>query len=174
MVVIETARLRLRPVVAEDAPLLASLLYGDAEVTRYLPASPLSAGEQAERFARYFCDHWTQHGYGEWIIEDRRTGDPLGQCGLNHIATSGETEIDYALARRAWGRGLATEAARAAVTHADDTVNLPELVGFVLPGNAASTRILERLGFVPQGEREQWGVALHWFRRQRPSGLVEY
>lgn len=173
MVVIETPRLRLRPVVADDAPLLASLLYDDAEVTRYLPASPLSAAEQAERFARYFSAHWAQHGYGEWIIEDRRNGEPLGQCGLNHIDASSETEIDYALARHAWGRGLATEAAQAAVAHADNALHLPEVVGFVLPGNAASERILERLGFVPQGEREQWGVNLHWFRRQRPSGLVE-
>lgn len=169
MVVIETERLRLRPVVAEDAPTLAALLYSDAEVTRYLPDSGRTPEEQAARLVRFFCDHWTEHGFGEWIVEERSSGMSLGQCGVLHIPQSGETEIDYALGRQAWGRGIATEAATAVIAYADETLRLPELVGFVLPGNVASERVLLRQGFVAQGERDQWGVRLNWFKRRRPA-----
>jgi RimJ/RimL family protein N-acetyltransferase len=84
----------------------------------------------------------------------------MGQCGLNYVANLGQTEIDFALARHYWGRGFASEAARAAVRFAFDTANLSELIGFVVPENGASRRVLARLGFVEERVVQQWGADL--------------
>lgn len=157
---IETARLRLRPLTEEDVPEWARLLYADPKVTRYLPGPDETPLERTERMFRHFSEHWPEHGYGEWAVTDRETGAFLGQCGLNHIADLAETELDYALARHAWGRGLATEAAGAAVRFAFEAVQLPRLIGFVMPEHIASRRVLERLGFSYECDTHYWGVDL--------------
>jgi ribosomal-protein-alanine N-acetyltransferase len=60
----------------------------------------------------------------------------------------------------AWGRGLATEAAQAAVQFAFETAGLTRLIGFVIPENVASRRVLERVGFVYECDMHYWGVDL--------------
>jgi ribosomal-protein-alanine N-acetyltransferase len=157
---IETKRLRLRPLLEDDIPTWAKLVYADPEVTRYLPGSDVTPVERTERLYRYFTDHWPRHGFGEWAVIDRETGEFLGQAGLNHIADLNETELDYALAKHGWGRGLATEAATAAVRYAFDIAGLERLIGFVIPENVASRRVLERIGFVYECDTHYWGVDL--------------
>jgi ribosomal-protein-alanine N-acetyltransferase len=158
--VIETERLRLRPLREDDIADWARLIYADPEVSRYLPGPDVTPTERAERLYRYFTDHWPLHGYGEWAVTDRVTGAFLGQCGLNHIADLRETEIDYALAKQAWGRGLATEASQAAVQFAFESAGLTRLIGFVIPENTASRRVLERVGFRFESDTHYWGVDL--------------
>lgn len=158
--VIETERLRLRPLNEDDIPEWERLIYADPEVTRYLPGADATPLERTQRTYRHFTDHWPRYGYGEWAVTDRDSGVFLGQAGLNRIADLNETELDYALARHAWGRGLATEAAAAAVRFAFETVGLPRLIGFVMPAHVASRRVLERLGFSYECEMQYWGVDL--------------
>jgi ribosomal-protein-alanine N-acetyltransferase len=157
---IETARLRLRPLAEDDIQVWASQLYADPDVTRYLPGSNASPIERTERLYKHFTEHWPRYGFGEWAVTDRESGDFLGQCGLNHIDNISETEIDYALAKPAWGRGLATEAAGAAVRFAFETAGLTRLIGFVIPEHIASRRVLERLGFAFETDTHYWGVDL--------------
>lgn len=157
---IETERLRLRELRASDLPDWAQLIYADPEVTRYLPGPDVTPLERAERLFRHFTEQWPLHGVGGWAITDRETGAFLGQCGLNQIPDLGETEIDYALARQSWGRGLATEAAGAVVNYAFSTAQLARLIGFVIPENTASRRVLERLGFTYECAMRYWGVDL--------------
>ncbi|HEX5167054.1 MAG TPA: GNAT family N-acetyltransferase [Thermomicrobiales bacterium] len=164
---IETARLRLRPLTEADVPEWSRLLYADPEVTRYLPGPDVTPLERTERLFQHFSVHWQRHGYGEWAVTDRETGAFLGQCGLNHIDDLSETELDYALARRAWGRGLATEAARAAVSYAFESAGLTRLIGFVVPEHVVSRRVLERLGFVYKCDMHYWGVDLVRYGLQR-------
>jgi RimJ/RimL family protein N-acetyltransferase len=157
---IETARLRLRPLVEDDIPDWARLIYADPEVTRYLPGPDVTPLERTERLYRYFSDHWPLHGYGVWAVTDRATGNFLGQAGLNHIADLNETELDYALAKDSWGRGLASEAAGGVVRYAFETAGLTRLIGFVIPENIASRRVLERIGFAYECDTHYWGVDL--------------
>ncbi|MGH9173656.1 MAG: GNAT family N-acetyltransferase [Vicinamibacterales bacterium] len=157
---IETARLRLRPLAETDIADWARLLYADPDVTRYLPGPDVTPEERAARLYKHFSEHWPRHGYGEWAVTDRSTGVFLGQAGLNHIPDIAETELDYALAKHAWGRGLATEAARAAVRYAFEAAGLTRLIGFVIPEHVASRRVLERLGFVFEESTHFWGVDL--------------
>ena len=157
---IETAQLRLRPLNQDDIPDWTRLIYADADVTRYLPGTDATPLERTERLYRYFTNQWPRHGNGEWASTDRETGAFLGQAGLNHIADINEIELEGALAKHAWGGGLATEAASAAVQFAFETAGLTRLIGFVIPEHVASRRALERLGFVYECDTHYWGVAL--------------
>jgi RimJ/RimL family protein N-acetyltransferase len=84
-------------------------------------------------------------GVGAFRVEGRDTGVFLGRCGLRPEEGSGETEIAYAFARHAWGRGIATEAARAVVQHGFDA-GLTRIVACALAENAPSLRVLEKVG----------------------------
>lgn len=157
---IETVRLRLRPLAENDIPIWSEQVYADPDVTRYLPGSAANPLERTERLFQHVTEQWLRYGVGEWAVTDRETGTFLGQCGLNHIEDLEETELDYALAKHAWGRGLATEAARAAVEFAFETARLTRLIGFVIPEHIASRRVLERLGFTYESDTHYWGVDL--------------
>ena len=156
---IETERLRLRPFAEADITAWARL-YEDPAVTRYLPGSSLAPLERTQRFYRFVTDHWAQHGFGIWAVIERATGDVIGQCGLSRVDELQAIELDYSLAQAYWGRGLATEAARAAVRHAFETLELPCLIALIMAGNLPSRRVAERLGCEHARDVHIFGVDL--------------
>jgi ribosomal-protein-alanine N-acetyltransferase len=97
--------------------------------------------------------HWQRHGFGTWAVEDRDTRVFLGHVGLRFVEEVGETEVLYAFARDAWGRGIATEAAGAAVRFGFEHGGLQRIVAFAVPENRASTRVMEKLGMRHEGEQ---------------------
>ena len=104
--------------------------------------------EIAEILAQ-LADHWDQHRFGYWMVRDSVSGAFIGRGGLRRVVVGGvqEVEIGYALMPEHWGRGLASELARECVRVGFDVLGAPALVAFTLPTNAASRRIVERLGF---------------------------
>jgi RimJ/RimL family protein N-acetyltransferase len=159
---IETPRLRLRPFTREDGP-AHGLLYADPAVTRYLPGGPFDAAAARERSARSlerFAAHWDRHGWGVWAVMDKERDALIGQCGLSHLPDGSDVEVLYALARRCWGRGLATEAAAAALRHGFLAVGLPRIVAVTAHDHAASRRVMEHLGMAYESERELFGMRL--------------
>ncbi len=123
----------------------------DPDVSRYLNRPVDSAATAA--FYALVVDHWAEHGFGLWALEAREpalAGQLIGFAGvayptfLPELAT--RPELGWRLARHAWGRGLASEAANAARDHAFDTLGLPELISIIHPDNARSQRLATRLG----------------------------
>ena len=98
--------------------------------------------------------HWAEHGFGIWILREPETGTPMGRAGLRYVEVEGaaEVEIAYALCPGFWGRGLATDAARACVTIGREWLGTPSLVGLVLPPNLASERVLQKAALVRERE----------------------
>jgi ribosomal-protein-alanine N-acetyltransferase len=157
---IRTPRLRLRPFTEADAPAHLAL-YQDAEVTRHLGGGPFAVDQIAARSRRAiekFVRHWADNGFGVFAVEDAATGRFLGQCGLNPIDELGEIEVLYALERAAWGRGLATEAARAALAHGFDEVGLPRIVAVTRPEHRRSRHVLEKLGMRYERDVDVFGI----------------
>ena len=148
--VIETERLRGEPLNAAHLPGLLQL-FQDLRVTPTLTATgkPLPTAD-VEKMVRTAETHWQTHGWGPWALLDSTTGAFVGRGGLRVcvIEERETTEVGYALLPEFWGRGLATEIARASVRVAFDELNLPELVGFTLTTNFASQKILQKAGFV--------------------------
>jgi [ribosomal protein S5]-alanine N-acetyltransferase len=147
--VLTTERLVLRPVTADDhAALLAHWTMPD--VRRFLfDGAALSSAEVTETIGESIGD-FAAGGYGIWLIQE--AGRPglglIGTAGLRPLEALG-LEIFYSLAPDSWGRGYATEAARAVLAHALGTLGLPEVLAEVDEGNAASVAVVKRLGMTP-------------------------
>jgi ribosomal-protein-alanine N-acetyltransferase len=145
---LETARLRLRGWREADlAPLAA--MNADAEVMRHL-GGPIGRRESDLILGR-FLEKWAEEPrFGWWAVERRADGAFAGFVGLGCPDFEGPpapcVEIGWRLARGMWGQGLATEAAQACLRHGFRTVGLPEILSFTVPANAASRRVMERLG----------------------------
>jgi RimJ/RimL family protein N-acetyltransferase len=149
--VVETERLRLRPWrAADDLPALAAV-NADAEVMRWVaPNRPLRADESAALLERVEA-HWREHGYGLWAVEPRANGAGcIGFAGLAIPSFLPEVlpavEAGWRLDRAWWGRGLATEAARASIAYGFDTLGLRSVVSIIDAANERSLRVAEKLG----------------------------
>lgn len=142
-----TERLLLRRWQTSDrAPFAA--LNSDPEVMRYFPA-PLTR-QASDRLADVIEGDLERRGWGLWALERRETGEFLGFTGLTRppfeASFTPAVEIGWRLARSAWGRGFATEAARAATAFAFERIGLDELVAYTAEGNARSRAVMGRLG----------------------------
>lgn len=142
-----TARLRLRQWTELDREPFAAL-NADPEVMRHFP-SVLSRSRSDEVLARLRRD-LTSRGWGLWALERHDTGELIGFGGLAvpqfEAAFTPCVEVGWRLARSAWGQGLATEAAGAALDVAFRELRLEEVVSFTTAGNLRSMAVMTRLG----------------------------
>ncbi len=144
MAFIETERLILRTWMPSDAPALLALS-SDPEVTRFLPMSSAPSLEGISAWIERQMDEQEREGFSVWPVIRKDDGRLIGRCGL-HRLPEGYVEIAWVFERAAWGHGYATEAARAAVSYARDTLHLPELYALISPMNAGSIAVAYRLG----------------------------
>lgn len=148
---VTTERLVLRPWRASDLEAFAGL-HADAEVMAQLhPGRPLSGTEASARLEGVLV-HWRRHGFGRWALEDRTSGAVAGWVGLAHLPGWADPDLAWLLARERWGRGLAAEAARAALAYGFGVRRMDRVTSIIRPANAASQRLADRLGLRPAGE----------------------
>lgn len=143
--VLETERLRLRPVAAEDLDHFAAL-YADPDVMRFIGVRGALTREQTRERLDFMLDHWRQHGFGMWTLLLRDGGEFVGRCGLRFMDNTTEIELGYTLPKAFWGRGFATESSRAVVRYFFDVMKRKRLVAIADPANAASTNVMKKLG----------------------------
>jgi ribosomal-protein-alanine N-acetyltransferase len=137
----------LRPWRDEDlAPFAA--LNADLRVMEHFPG--LLSREESDHTVSRFRAHFDRHGFGLWAVEVIGGAPFIGFVGLAVPAFEAHftpcVEIGWRLAAEHWGRGYATEAARAAVDFAFGTVGLEQIVSFTVPANTRSRRVMKRLG----------------------------
>jgi RimJ/RimL family protein N-acetyltransferase len=143
-----TDRLLLRPGWFEDAPALAAAI-GNEAVAGKLARVPLPYGvAEAQAFLARPQDPLQP----DFLIFTRTRGAPrlVGGAGLSRDA-SGDTELGYWIARDYWGLGFATEAGRAVIALARESLRLPRIVAGHFIDNPASGRVLRKLGFRAAG-----------------------
>ncbi len=125
------------------------------------------SGEQVSRFRR----HWEERGFGLWALEERTSGTFIGFAGLAHQEdwTEGghKTEVGWRLDRAFWGRGLATEAAKASVAYGLEKVGLERIISIIQPENTASRRVAEKAGLTLRGETSWRGSRVVWYAVDR-------
>lgn len=157
--ILELARLRARPVRAGDAPGILAL-YGDRGTTLFLARPELNELAEAEAVVAKALDGYANGTSLQLSIEARADGAFLGMCLLfNFHEASRRAEIGYSVLRTQWGRGYAGEAVGGLVAHAFGTLGLNRIEADIDPRNAASARLLQRLGFRHEGHlRERWMV----------------
>ena len=99
---------------------------------------------------------------------ERAGGDLIGYCGIEVWEQGPDGELGFSLARSAWGRGYATEAARAWLEHGFSVLGFTRVVAVVKPGNAASIRVLEKVGMRQVGPTRLAGS--EWLLYEARSG----
>jgi ribosomal-protein-alanine N-acetyltransferase len=149
---IETERLLLRPFSMDDLSALHAMT-SHQEVVRYLPEGVWTL-EETRKALRKVTDRYKR---GQSIREakytlavvERNTKKVIGWCGLGPMDFhQSEVEIYYGLSRDFWGRGIATEAAKALLHYAFQSIGLEKMVAIVKPENTASQRVIEKLGMI--------------------------
>src|SRR5919199_824792 len=146
---IETPRLRLRRWRPDDRGAFAAI-WSDPDVWRALqPGVPFDAGFGARRFGAHLR-HWVDYGFGLLAAEERASGEVAGWIGPTHPLfvpeLAAQIELGWTLRRAFWGRGLATEGARAALAASFARLDADEVLSLIAPGNARSIGVAERLG----------------------------
>ena len=167
--ILTTERLVLRPCAGSDVDALHALwtdpkvrrwLWDDRVIDRATAAEVVAASEQS----------FAASGYGQWCVAERHgDGALVGFAGLRAIEDTPEIEVLYGFAPSHWGKGLATEAARAVLAHGFETVGLARIAGRTDTPNRDSARVLERLGMTFEGERVVNGLPTVHFGMARAA-----
>jgi RimJ/RimL family protein N-acetyltransferase len=162
----QTERLLARRPTAEDrAAYQAHFMHPAVEGwLRPAPLPPFSAAA-IDDLLDGDCAHWDDHGFGPWVLERGDSGEFAGRGGLAWASVEGvaEVELPWSIEPRFHGGGYATEAARAASEWARE-IGFGEVVALILPTNAASQRVAEKVGFSRDGECEHAGMTHLLFR----------
>lgn len=159
-IVLETARLRLREFVPEDAAFVLRLL-NEPSFIEFIGDRGVRTREDAERYLREGpIASYAAHRHGLLRVSLNNDDVPIGMCGLVKRDTLPAPDIGFALLPDHWGRGYVSEAATAAIHHGRDTLGLRTVYGITTPHNARSITVLRRLGleFVeekPLGDKPQ-------------------
>jgi ribosomal-protein-alanine N-acetyltransferase len=149
---LETARLIIRPFKLQDAEALQGIV-SQTEVMRYLPEDVMSLDEVKEIIL--WLNDCYRKNTPECIMKFtlavifKENGKLIGWCGLGPLDFSpSEIEIFYGLSSEYWGKGIATEAAKALLHYGFDTIGLNQIVAVTNPLNTASIRVIENLGLM--------------------------
>jgi RimJ/RimL family protein N-acetyltransferase len=160
---LETERLVLRPLTADDVDVLTDL-DGDPEVLRFVDPFGETPTDRAAR-RRWIEDRWLPRMLAQAGRPDRgfwlaalAGGEPAGWFHLLDRAAPGEPELGYRLRRAAWGQGLATEGSRALVAFAFADPAVQRVTAKALAVNAASIQVMQKLGMTPAGEGDYRGL----------------
>jgi RimJ/RimL family protein N-acetyltransferase len=146
-IAIETERLCLRQLTIEDAPFILEVLT-DPSFLRFVGDRNVRTVEQA---ADYILSgpitSYQRFGFGLLLTALKDGNTPIGICGLLQREALEDVDLGFALLPPFRGQGYATECASAALTNGHVTLGLQRMVAIVSPDNAASIRVLDKLGF---------------------------
>ncbi len=162
---LSTERLFLRHFTPDDREDLFKIAQ-EPGIFQYFPTKTAWDMERVDGNIQHQIDHWDQVGYGLWAVTLRETGQLMGWCGLEFLPETNETEVGYLLSRVFWGKGYATEAARASVDFGKNNIGLKEIIGLTDPLNIASQRVLEKCGLTFTWRQVYFGMEMFRFAIQ--------
>ncbi|MGN6276646.1 MAG: GNAT family N-acetyltransferase [Solirubrobacterales bacterium] len=164
----QTQRLHLRPPTPSDRALYHAH-FTRPEVEAWLRPSPLPPFNSGalDELAEGDQAHWSDHGFGPWILIEKNSGAFAGRGGLHWTTVEeiGMVELAWSIEPALHGKGYATEMAEAAIEWARE-LQIEELVALVLPANAASRRVAEKVDCEQRGEIDHAGLPHLLFRLQ--------
>ena len=147
MKILETDRLILRTFTLNDVDAMTAIDQ-DPAVCEFLPA--LGTRETTEAGIKRIIHHHQEHGFSLYAVETKNTHIFLGFVGLAipsfeaHFTLA--VELGWRLSSQYWGKGYATEAAKAVLHYAFTQLNLREVVSFTVVNNLASRRVMKKIG----------------------------
>ena len=147
---LKTKRLLLRPHRIADAAFMVKL-NSDPEVVRYTGDGALSGPAEAKKIIASLRRQFRERKIGRFIVIERKTGRPIGWCGLKHLAEKDVIDLGYRFLKEAWGQGFASEAAAAGLKYGFEKLGFERITAYADAENAASLHVLRKLGMKPCG-----------------------
>jgi len=157
--IIRTQRLSLVPIQLSDAVVLQRI-YQEEGVLKYFPNTSPPPLEKVQRFAAGQQAHWEKYGYGNWGILPDGEREIAGWAGLQYLTELDETEVGFLLSRAFWGKGYATQAARASLQFGFDHFHFDYIIALVHPDNIASRRVIAKCAMTYRETIALWGIDL--------------
>jgi RimJ/RimL family protein N-acetyltransferase len=156
---IETDRLFLRAFTLDDLDDLAEIVR-NPEVMRYMPGGKPMPRERAAANLKNIMDHWENHGFGWWAVDEKSDDRLIVWCGLGIVEELTATEVAYLFDQPYWGRGIATEAAHASLRYGFEELKLERVIALAHTENIASQRVMQKNGMEYRGALHLWGLDL--------------
>lgn len=164
--VLETARLRLRPLTASEADIEAWIeLHADPRVNEFVGSY---TRERAVQRLEIVERQWATRGHGLFAVESLEDGRFLGRSGLQYWEQWDEVEAAWTYRFDAQGKGYATEAASAFLAWGWRTLDVTSVTAMIDPRNTPSARVAERLGFTERDREERLGHDMIVYHLPRP------
>jgi RimJ/RimL family protein N-acetyltransferase len=168
---LETLRLRLRRWRPDDLDVLARW-HVDLELMRM--GKPSFTREEMREDIERYEQHWAEHGFGLWAAEEKESGALIGRVGLAyHRVWPDDPEVGWLIDTPWQGQGLATEAGAACLGYGFKELNADRIVSICTAENAASRRVMEKLGFRVWRELHDDELDLDLLLHKRDRGLSE-
>ncbi len=167
MPILETERMLIRPLSFNDLPMLTVIL-SDPEVMKY-SVRGICDEAATRKFIEWCLSCYASHGVGPWALIDKMSSELVGFCGVGPEKVGGAEEINlgYRLAKLYWGKGLASESARAVLDYSFNEKHLGSVVVIIEPGHIASSRVAEKAGFSSFDIIEFHGRSVRLYRLTR-------
>jgi len=143
---IETERLLLRTYKTDEMEKVYELS-SDRDVTKHFPPYFTINKEEVLASLPTRLYRWRTQGFGQFGVFGKTDEDLIGYCGFQYLDRTEAVEIYYGFFKNHWGKGFATEAARAAVRFGFEQVKLPKIAAVTHPDNIESQNVLRKLGF---------------------------
>lgn len=174
---IQTSRLILREIEYEDEDALFEL-DSDPEVHRYVGNNPVQSKEQIRMVIGFIRQQYVDNGIGRWAVVDKNTNELLGWAGLKLFteAVNKHTnfyELGYRFIKKHWGKGYATEAAKAWVDYGFTTLKQNEIFAMTDVNNLASKNVLKKTGFTLVETFDFNGEPTDWFKISKSGTPVK-
>ncbi len=144
---IETPRLYLREFTIEDAQLLIDL-NSNPNVIRYTGDGPVKDLDEAKRILNDIIFPQYKNKMGRWAVHLKSNDEFIGWCGLKFIADDNEIDLGYRFFENHWGKGYASESAKAVLDYGVNTLKLKNIIARAAKDNPASIAVIQKLGFV--------------------------
>lgn len=162
----ETERLILREIVEEDEDGMFRL-DSNPEVHRYLGNKPVKDTSQIRDVIKFIRQQYIDYGIGRWAVVEKESGNFVGWAGMKFITqeTNGFDnfhDIGYRLIQDYWGKGYATESAKAALKYAFSEMNLTDIYGMTHVENQGSINVLSKLGLRIVNTFKQDDLPVNW------------
>ncbi|WP_461451726.1 GNAT family N-acetyltransferase [Mucilaginibacter sp.] len=170
-ILIETERLLIREVMPEDIDGMFEM-DSDPEVHKYLGNQPLKSKKESAAMNEFIRRQYIDFGIGRWAMIEKATGNFMGWTGFKFInePINGHTnyyDLGYRMIPKYWGRGYATEAAKACLEYNHRHLNLSPVYAITHDSNSGSKNVLVKSGFIPTETFMHHGILHRWFNLEQ-------
>lgn len=173
MATLETERLYIRPITADDLDWLIEMRTPDA-VNRYMGGPALQNAKQLSERMKFYLQSHEKLGFGFSVMSLRSTGERVGTSGLVPLDGTGEIEIGYNLSEQYWRQGYGFECAMAWLRYGFDVAGLERIVAVAHPQNTGSWRIMEKCGMRYEKSGQHYGMDVVYYAVSREDFLLRH